>query len=72
LVSWGCFFQIPYHDVLLDFPFKGDEMPLRSMEQAELIAIGTHNGGFLHRLGFLLPLSDGSDHRRSPFDDSAW
>ncbi|KAJ7871518.1 RNA12 protein-domain-containing protein [Mycena olivaceomarginata] len=36
--------KLPYHDVLLEFPFKGDEGPLRSMEHAELIAIGTHNG----------------------------
>lgn len=36
--------QVPYHDVLLEFPFKGDETPLRSMEHAELISIGTHEG----------------------------
>ncbi|KAJ7366501.1 RNA12 protein-domain-containing protein [Mycena albidolilacea] len=36
--------EIPYHEVLLEFPFKGDEAPLRSMEHAELISIGTHNG----------------------------
>ena len=36
--------QISYHDVLMDFPFKGDEMPLRNMEHAELISIGTING----------------------------
>ncbi|KAJ7184170.1 RNA12 protein-domain-containing protein [Mycena filopes] len=36
--------EIPYHEVLLEFPFKGDEGPLRSLEHAELIAIGTHNG----------------------------
>ncbi|KAF7338610.1 Mitochondrial escape protein 2 [Mycena venus] len=36
--------ELPYHEVLLEFPFKGDEAPLRSMEHAELIAIGTHNG----------------------------
>ncbi|KAL0577896.1 mitochondrial escape protein 2 [Marasmius crinis-equi] len=36
--------EVPYHEVLLNFPFKGDEAPLRSMEQAELISIGTHNG----------------------------
>jgi hypothetical protein len=36
--------QLPYHEVLLEFPFKGDEAPLRSMEHAELISIGTHNG----------------------------
>ncbi|KAF8208561.1 RNA12 protein-domain-containing protein, partial [Mycena galopus ATCC 62051] len=36
--------ELPYHQVLLEFPFKGDEAPLRSMEHAELISIGTHNG----------------------------
>ncbi|KAL0063290.1 mitochondrial escape protein 2 [Marasmius tenuissimus] len=36
--------EVPYHEVLLNFPFKGDETPLRSMEQAELISIGTNNG----------------------------
>ncbi|KAH9901129.1 RNA12 protein-domain-containing protein [Cubamyces lactineus] len=36
--------EISYHDVLMDFPFKGDEMPLRNMEHAELISIGTING----------------------------
>ncbi|KAJ7134886.1 RNA12 protein-domain-containing protein [Mycena epipterygia] len=36
--------KVPYHEVLLEFPFKGDEASLRSMEHAELISIGTHNG----------------------------
>ncbi|TFK42802.1 RNA12 protein-domain-containing protein [Crucibulum laeve] len=36
--------EAPYYDVLLDFPFKGDEAPLRHMEHAELITIGMHNG----------------------------
>ncbi|ESK85972.1 hypothetical protein Moror_9473 [Moniliophthora roreri MCA 2997] len=36
--------EVPYHEVLLNFPFKGDEAALRNMEQAELIAIGTYNG----------------------------
>ncbi|GJE86794.1 exonuclease [Phanerochaete sordida] len=36
--------EIPYHDVLMDFPFKGDEGPLREMEHAEFIAINTTNG----------------------------
>ncbi|KAF9036944.1 hypothetical protein BDZ89DRAFT_946218 [Hymenopellis radicata] len=36
--------EISYSEVLLDFPFKGDETPLRNMEHAELIAMGTHNG----------------------------
>ncbi|KAF8599618.1 hypothetical protein BDV93DRAFT_526000 [Ceratobasidium sp. AG-I] len=36
--------EIQYADVLLDFPFKGDELALRNMESAELIAIGTVDG----------------------------
>ncbi|KAG6888067.1 hypothetical protein C0995_010842 [Termitomyces sp. Mi166 len=36
--------EVPYHDVLIDFPFKGDETSLRNMEHAELISIGTHEG----------------------------
>ncbi|OCH95302.1 hypothetical protein OBBRIDRAFT_878653 [Obba rivulosa] len=36
--------EISYHEVLMDFPFKGDETPLRNMEQAELIAVSTQNG----------------------------
>ncbi|EIN07712.1 hypothetical protein PUNSTDRAFT_114198 [Punctularia strigosozonata HHB-11173 SS5] len=36
--------ELPYYDVLIDFPFKGDETALRSMEHAELVAIGTDNG----------------------------
>ncbi|RDX48409.1 exonuclease [Lentinus brumalis] len=36
--------EISYHEVLADYPFKGDETPLRHMEHAELITIGTHNG----------------------------
>ncbi|KZT03537.1 uncharacterized protein LAESUDRAFT_761884 [Laetiporus sulphureus 93-53] len=36
--------EISYHEVLLDFPFKNDEMPLRHMEHAELISIATENG----------------------------
>ncbi|KIP10314.1 hypothetical protein PHLGIDRAFT_28547 [Phlebiopsis gigantea 11061_1 CR5-6] len=36
--------EIPYHEVLMEFPFKGDEGPLREMEHAELIAINTQNG----------------------------
>ncbi|TCD65369.1 mitochondrial escape protein 2 [Steccherinum ochraceum] len=36
--------EIPYHDTLMDYPFKGDESALRNMEHAELITIVTHNG----------------------------
>ncbi|KAJ3822055.1 RNA12 protein-domain-containing protein [Lentinula raphanica] len=36
--------EVPYHQVLLDYPFKGDESPLRSMEHAELISIATRDG----------------------------
>lgn len=28
----------------MDFPFKGDEQPLREMEHSELILISTQNG----------------------------
>jgi len=36
--------EIPYHETLMDSPFKGDETALRTMEHAELITITTHNG----------------------------
>ncbi|KAJ7057027.1 RNA12 protein-domain-containing protein [Mycena amicta] len=36
--------EVPYYDTLLDFPFKGDESALRSLEHAEIISISTHNG----------------------------
>ncbi|KAG9318163.1 RNA12 protein-domain-containing protein [Chiua virens] len=36
--------ELPYYDILANFPFKGDELALRSMEHAELISIGTFNG----------------------------
>ncbi|KAJ3477560.1 hypothetical protein NLI96_g10383 [Meripilus lineatus] len=36
--------ELPYQDILNEFPFKGDEAALRSMEHAELISIGTVNG----------------------------
>jgi len=36
--------QVPYSDTLLNFPFKGDDAPLREMEKAELIAIVTDDG----------------------------
>ena len=39
--------EIPYQDLLLNFPFKGDENALRAMEQAELITVGTNNGRLL-------------------------
>ncbi|QRV90114.1 mitochondrial escape protein 2 [Ceratobasidium sp. AG-Ba] len=38
--------EVQYSDVLLNFPFKGDELALRNMETAELIAIGTIEGKF--------------------------
>ncbi|KAJ7074355.1 RNA12 protein-domain-containing protein [Mycena amicta] len=31
--------EVPYYHVLLDFPFKGDESALRSLEHAEIISI---------------------------------
>jgi hypothetical protein len=36
--------QVSYYDVLMNFPFKGNENALRGMENAELIAIGTFEG----------------------------
>jgi len=36
--------EIPYHDTLMNFPFKGNDMALRKMERAELITITAHNG----------------------------
>jgi hypothetical protein len=42
--------QIPYHDLLIDFPFKGDETSLRNMEHAELISINTYNGTHLYNM----------------------
>lgn len=36
--------EAPYYDVLVEFPFKGDETALRAMEHAELISIGTVDG----------------------------
>ncbi|KAG2158089.1 RNA12 protein-domain-containing protein [Suillus bovinus] len=36
--------ELPYYEVLLDAPFKGDELPLRVMEHAEIISISTQHG----------------------------
>ncbi|KAA1474837.1 hypothetical protein DENSPDRAFT_841477 [Dentipellis sp. KUC8613] len=36
--------EVSYYDMLVDFPFKGDDLSLRNMEQAELITITTVNG----------------------------
>ncbi|KAF8431788.1 RNA12 protein-domain-containing protein [Boletus edulis BED1] len=36
--------ELPYYDVLANFPFKGDELALLSMDHSELISIGTLNG----------------------------
>ncbi|KAF5358522.1 hypothetical protein D9756_001759 [Leucocoprinus leucothites] len=36
--------EVSYFDILMDFPFKGDENALRGMENAELISIGTQDG----------------------------
>ena len=35
--------QVPYYDILMEFPFKGDENALRGMESAELISIGSQD-----------------------------
>ena len=39
--------EVPYYDMLVEFPFKGDESALRNMEHAELIVIGTKDGMYL-------------------------
>lgn len=36
--------EVGYYDILVDFPFKGDESALRGMEHAELISISTKDG----------------------------
>ncbi|KAG0706364.1 RNA12 protein-domain-containing protein [Suillus ampliporus] len=36
--------ELPYYEVLLDAPFKGDELPLRAMEHSEIISISTQHG----------------------------
>ncbi|KAF9475682.1 hypothetical protein BDN70DRAFT_883451 [Pholiota conissans] len=36
--------EVGYYDMLVDFPFKGDESALRNMEHAELISISTKDG----------------------------
>ena len=35
---------VPYHETLMNAPFKGDEGPLRGMEQAELITVEVQDG----------------------------
>ncbi|KAI0306739.1 RNA12 protein-domain-containing protein [Multifurca ochricompacta] len=35
---------VPYYETLMNAPFKGDEGPLRSMEQVEMITVDTQNG----------------------------
>jgi RNA12 protein len=35
---------VPYHESLMNTPFKGDEGPLRNMEQAEMISVDTQDG----------------------------
>jgi len=44
LVDHLVFLKLQYYDVLIDFPFKGDDAALRAMEHAELISITTHEG----------------------------
>lgn len=35
---------VPYYETLMNAPFKGDETPLRSLEQAELITVEAQDG----------------------------
>ncbi|KAI6036881.1 RNA12 protein-domain-containing protein [Pisolithus microcarpus] len=43
--------ELPYYQILVDFPFKGDEAPLRAMENAELISIVIWNDRLLFAPG---------------------
>jgi len=36
--------EVPYHDLLVNYPFKGDEGALRKMERAELVTVEMHDG----------------------------
>jgi hypothetical protein len=35
---------MPYHETLMNVPFRGEEGPLRSMERVELITVDTQDG----------------------------
>jgi hypothetical protein len=35
---------VPYHETLMNAPFRGEEGPLRSMERAELISVDAQDG----------------------------
>lgn len=61
--------EMPYHDVLLEFPFKGDETPLREMEHAELITVNTENGE--HLLWWMYARSLMRFNVRATLNDSA-
>jgi hypothetical protein len=41
--------DVPYHDTLVNYPFKGDEGALRQMERAELVSIGMRDGAWRGR-----------------------
>ncbi len=47
--------QIPYMNTLTDFPFNGDDVPLREMEHAELISIVTHEGAYACQPFVIIP-----------------
>ncbi len=36
--------SIPYHETLMNAPFRGEEGPLQSMERAELITVDAQDG----------------------------
>ena len=59
--------QIPYHETLLEFPLKGDETALRSMEHAELITISTRDGMYFYHLNWWK--FTGNPHLRAAFCD---
>ena len=61
--------EVPYYDVLVEFPFKGDEGALRNMEHGELIAIGTKDGMYLSSKRMTCHLSY---MNRATVNDTSW
>jgi hypothetical protein len=64
-ITFLTIFKLPYYDVLVDFPFKGDEAALRSMEHSELISITTQDG---KPLGIAMTLSHFPQADRLQYD----
>nr|GAT47512.1 predicted protein [Mycena chlorophos] len=55
--------EVSYHETLLDFPFKGDEVALRSLAHADLISITTHHGP---RTSTLIVRLNSTDYAQRP------